>query len=95
MDGIYFGARMAEKPCILVVIGATDTGRKELIGITDGYRECERSWLEVLLDLKGRGLEMGPELAVGDGALGFWKALRRVYGIARERRSNIYVRRVH
>ena len=68
---------------------------KEPIAITDGYRESERSWLEVLLDLKRRGLEMGPELAVGDGALGFWKALRRVYGIARERRSNISVRRVH
>ncbi len=67
-------------------LGAKDTGRKELIAITDGYRESERSWLEVLLDLKWRGLEMGPELAVGDGALGFWKALRQVYGIAREQR---------
>ena len=91
VDGIYFGARMEEeKQCNLVVIGATDTGRKELIAITDGYRESERSWLEVLLDLKRRGLEMGPELAVGDGALGFWKALRQVYGIAREQRCWVH-----
>ena len=91
VDGIYFGARMEEeKQCILVVIGATDTGQKELIAITDGYRESERSWLEVLLDLKRRGLEMGPELAVGDGALGFWKALRQVYGIAREQRCWVH-----
>ena len=91
VDGIYFGARMEEeKQCILVVMGATDTGQKELIAITDGYRESERSWLEVLLDLKRRGLEMGPELAVGDGALGFWKALRQVYGIAREQRCWVH-----
>ena len=90
-DGIYFGARMEEeKQCILVVIGATSTGRKELIAITDGYREGERSWLEVLLDLKRRGLEMGPELAVGDGALGFWKALRQVYPGAREQRCWVH-----
>lgn len=87
VDGIYFGTRMEEeKQCILVVIGATDKGRKELIAITDGYRESEQSWLEVLLDLKRRGLEVGPELAVGDGALGFWKALRQVYPGAREQR---------
>ena len=60
-----------EKQCILVIIGATDTGRKELIAITDGYRESTQSWHEVLLDLKRRGLETGPQLAVGDGALGF------------------------
>ena len=90
-DGIYFGARMEEeKQCILVIIGATDTGRKELIAITDGYRESERSWLEVLLDLKRRGLETGPELAVGDGALGFWKALRQVYPDAREQRCWVH-----
>ncbi len=86
-DGIYFSARMEEeKQCILVIIGATDKGRKEVIAITDGYRESAQSWLEVLLDLKRRGLETGPELAVGDGALGFWKALRQVYPGAREQR---------
>ena len=86
-DGIYFSARMEEeKQCILVIIGATDKGQKEVIAITDGYRESAQSWLEVLLDLKRRGLETGPELAVGDGALGFWKALRQVYPGAREQR---------
>ena len=73
MDGIYFSARMEEeKQCILVIVGATDKGQKELIAIADGYRESEQSWLEVLLDLKRRCLEMGPQLALGDGALGFW-----------------------
>ena len=87
VDGIYFGARLEEeKQCILVIIGATDHGTKELIAITDGYRESEQSWREVLLDLKRRGLGIGPELVTGDGALGFWKALRQVYGAAREQR---------
>ena len=91
VDGIYFGTRMEEdKQCILVIIGATDTGQKELIAITDGYRESAQSWREVLLDLKRRGLEKGPELAVGDGALGFWKALREVYGETREQRCWVH-----
>ena len=70
VDGIYFGARMEEeKQCILVIIGATDKGQKELIAITDGYRESAQSWREVLLDLKRRGLKKAPTLAIGDGAL--------------------------
>ena len=90
-DGIYFGARLEEeKQCILVIIGATDHGTKELIAITDGYRESEQSWCEVLLDLKRRGLASGPELAIGDGALGFWKALRQVYGTSREQRCWVH-----
>ena len=90
-DGIYFGARLEEeKQCILVIIGATDHGTKELIAITDGYRESEQSWREVLLDLKRRGLASGPELAIGDGALGFWKALRQVYGTSREQRCWVH-----
>ena len=90
-DGIYFSARMEEeKQCILVIIGATQTGRKELIAITDGYRESAQSWREVLIDLKRRGLKKGPELAVGDGALGFWKALREVYGETREQRCWVH-----
>ena len=68
----------------------TDKGQKELIAIADGYRESEQSWLEVLLDLKRRGLEMGPQLALGDGALGFWKALRQVYPGAREQRCWVH-----
>ena len=91
VDGIYFDARLEEeKQCILVIIGATDHGTKELIAITDGYRESEQSWREVLLDLKRRGLGIGPELVTGDGALGFWKALRQVYGAAREQRCWVH-----
>ena len=77
-DGIYFQPRMEhDKQCILVIIGADQWGRKELLAIADGYRESAQSWRELLLDLKRRGLEVAPELAVGDGALGFWKALAR------------------
>jgi transposase-like protein len=90
VDGIYFDARLDERQCILVVIGATEQGRKELVAITDGYRESELSWRELLLDLKRRGLTIGPELAIGDGGLGFWKALRQVYGEAREQRCWVH-----
>ena len=79
-DGIYFSPRLDDKQCILVIIGADELGRKELLAIADGYRESAQSWREVLLDLKRRGLAIAPELASGDGALGFWKALREVYG---------------
>jgi transposase-like protein len=72
--------------CMLVVIGATKHGDKELIAIGDGYRESEQSWLELLNDMKRRGLEIGPKLAVGDGALGFWKALSQVFGTTRRQR---------
>ncbi len=81
IDGMYFNVRMDEaKQCILVIIGVTEEGVKEFVAIEDGYRESEQSWLMTLRDLKQRGLEIGPELAVGDGALGFWKALPKVYG---------------
>jgi transposase-like protein len=87
VDGIYFNIRLEEdRQCILVVMGATESGKKELIAIHDGFRESEQSWTELLLDLKARGLEAGPQLAVGDGALGFWKALRKVYGETRQQR---------
>jgi transposase-like protein len=80
-DGVYFSPRLdQDRQCILVIIGADELGRKELLAIADGYRESSQSWREVLLDLKRRGLTIGPELATGDGALGFWKALREVYG---------------
>ena len=76
VDGIYFNIRLAEdRQCTLVVMGATESGKKELIAIQDGFRESEQSWTALLLDLKAHGLEAGPQLAVGDGALGFWKAL--------------------
>ncbi len=90
-DGVYFNARLdQERQCILVVIGADAQGRRELVGLADGYRESEPSWRELLVDLRHRGLEIGPELAVGDGNLGFWKALRRVYGGAREQRCWVH-----
>lgn len=80
-DGIYFGVRLEDaRQCMLVVIGATKEGRKELLGLTDGYRESEASWKELLLELKERGLTVDPKLAIGDGALGFWKALPQVFG---------------
>jgi putative transposase len=81
VDGVYFETRLeTARHCILVIIGADATGQKELVGLWDGYRESEQSWKELLLDLQSRGLEHGPALAIGDGALGFWKALRHVYG---------------
>jgi len=91
VDGIYFNIRLEEdRQCILVVMGATESGKKELIAIQDGFRENEQSWTELLLDLKARGLDTGPQLAVGDGALGFWQALRKVYGESREQRCWVH-----
>lgn len=87
-DGVYFTIRLDsdDRQCILVLIGATRDGRKELLAVQDGYRESEQSWHELLTDLKARGLAIPPKLAVGDGALGFWAALRKVYATTREQR---------
>src|SRR5215204_2786108 len=86
-DGIYFGVRLEDaRQCMLVLIGATADGKKELLGIADGYRESEESWKELLLDLKRRGLTIDPKLATGDGSLGFWKALPQVFGTTRAQR---------
>ena len=91
VDGIHFGVRMEEaNQCILVVMGATADGKKELVALTDGFRESAQSWKEVLLDMKRRGLEIDPKLAIGDGALGFWKALPQVYGSTREQRCWVH-----
>lgn len=90
-DGIHFNVRMDEAHhCVLVVIGATADGKKELLAIQDGYRESEQSWKELLLDLKHRGLSVDPKLAVGDGALGFWKALPQVFGSTRGQRCWVH-----
>jgi len=86
-DGVYFKPRMdADKQCMLVIIGADEWGNKDILGLVDGYRESSQSWKELLLDLKRRGLKKAPDLAIGDGALGFWNALREVFGETREQR---------
>jgi putative transposase len=81
VDGIYTALRESDDPklCLLVIIGVTADGSKEWVAISDGLRESTESWLDVLRDLKDRGLKVGPRLAVGDGALGFWSALDQVY----------------
>jgi len=89
-DGIYCNVRMADRQCLLVIIGATDDGHKELVAIEGGFRESEQSWLEVLVDLKRRGLQTPPELAVGDGALGFWKAISKAYDTTRWQRCWVH-----
>lgn len=91
VDGVHFNIRLEEdRQCILVVMGATKDGQKELIAVSDGYRESEQSWKELLLDLKTRGLKLDPKLAVGDGALGFWKAVKQVFPTTREQRCWVH-----
>jgi len=91
VDGIHFNVRLdEERSCILVIMGANESGRKELLAVSDGYAESKASWREILLDLKRRGLKIGPKLAVGDGALGFWAALREVYPGCREQRCWVH-----
>lgn len=89
-DGIYFNIRGDEaRQCILVIIGVTEQGNKEFLAINDGYRESEQSWKEALEDLKSRGMNQ-PKLAIGDGALGFWKALQKVFGETRHQRCWVH-----
>jgi len=91
VDGAYFNIRLDEdRQCILVIMGATAQGKKELVAVHDGYRESEQSWTEVLVDLKARGLAQPPKVAVGDGALGFWKALGKVFGQTRQQRCWVH-----
>jgi putative transposase len=90
-DGVYLQARMEPiAECMLVVIGATPEGKKELVGFQVGARESAQSWRELLVDLKARGLAVAPELAVGDGALGFWKALEEVFPSTRHQRCWVH-----
>jgi Transposase, Mutator family len=91
VDGIHVQARLEDAAqCLLVVIGATPEGKKELVGLIDGVRESAQSWRELLLDLKRRGLPMGPELAVADGALGFWQAVEEVWPQTRGQRCWVH-----
>jgi putative transposase len=90
-DGVYLQARMEpQAECMLVLIGATPEGRKELVGFRVGLRESAQSWRELLVDLKARGLAIAPELATGDGALGFWKALEEVSPTTRHQRCTVH-----
>ena len=76
-DGVYSNVRMDDRLCLLVIVGSDDTGRKEVLAVVDGYRESEASWLEVIEQLESQGLTIPPKLAIGDGALGFWKAVAK------------------
>ena len=93
-DGIYFNIRLEDpgnnQQCILVLMGATEDGRKELLAVSDGYRESAQSWRELLLDVKDRGVSAAPKLATGDGALGFWAALREIYPATQEQRCWVH-----
>ena len=90
-DGLYFNVRLEkDRPCILVLMGATVDGTKELIAVWDGHRESKASWQTVLRELKRRGLESPPHLAIGDGALGFWAALREEFPSTREQRCWVH-----
>jgi putative transposase len=93
-DGIHVNVRLEntenKQQCLLVVMGATAEGHKELLAVMDGYRESTQSWTELLVDLQRRGLTLAPKLATGDGALGFWAALRRVYPETREQRCWVH-----
>jgi transposase-like protein len=90
-DGVHFNIRLEEdRQCILVLMGATKDGKKELIAVLDGFRESEQSWKELLLDVQSRGLVTDPKLAIGDGALGFWKAVKQVWPTTQEQRCWVH-----
>ena len=90
-DGVYLQARMeADAECMLVLIGATPEGKKELVGFQTGVRESAQNWRELLIDIKRRGLEIAPDLAIGDGALGFWKAIEEIFPGTRHQRCWVH-----
>jgi putative transposase len=91
VDGIYSGLRAErQRLCLLVIIGLDEQGKKHFVAMEDGVRESTQSWREVLLDLKARGLEKAPQVAVGDGALGFWAALEEVFPTTRHQRCWVH-----
>ncbi len=89
-DGVYCNVRQDDKLCLLVIMGSDSTGRKEAIGLTDGYRESEASWLELLEQLTEQGFTVPPEVAVGDGALGFWKAITKHWPTTKHQRCWVH-----
>jgi len=91
-DGIYTNLRAADDPriCLLVIIGITAQGNKEIVAVTDGLRESKESWLGILRDLRDRGLQEAPLLAIGDGAMGFWSALSEIYPETRHQRCWVH-----
>ena len=89
-DGIYSNVRMDDKLCLLVIIGVTEQGTKEIVAIEDGFSESTASWLELLTNLRERGLTVSPKLAIGDGALGFWNAMRKSYPSCRHQRCWVH-----
>lgn len=89
-DGVYSHVRQDDRLCLLVIIGSDERGQKELLALTDGYRESAASWEDVLNDLMGRGLQTAPKLAVGDGALGFWKALSKLWPTTNQQRCWVH-----
>ncbi len=91
VDGIYFNVRLDDqRSCILVIMGADRDGKKELLAVSDGYRESSQSWREILLQLKARGLTTAPRLAIGDGALGFWNALDEIFPETKKQRCWVH-----
>ena len=90
-DGIYFNIRLSEdRPCLLVLMGVREDGRKELVGIQDGFRESKESWGDFLQNMKARGLVIDPSLAIGDGALGFWGAIEETFPRCRHQRCWVH-----
>ena len=90
-DGVYFNIRLEdERQCILVIMGVKADGTKELVAVEDGVRESEISWTQILLNLKTRGLINGPKLGIGDGALGFWNAMDKIYPEAKHQRCWVH-----
>lgn len=90
VDGVHSNVRMDDRLCLLVIIGVTEHGHKELVAVEDGFRESSASWEEVLVKLKHQGLSEGPKLATGDGALGFWNALSKVFPSCRHQRCWVH-----
>ena len=90
-DGMYLSARMeSEKTCMLVIVGATADGKKELVAFSDGFRESTESWLELLRDIKARGLKTTPFLGIGDGSMGFWSALEKEFPNTKHQRCWVH-----